>query len=188
MGIDQANKGQVLGQIIVTACYSKHSNIEYQGESKSWKKDRVDEIPLLLKSLNVNYICHKITLEDLAIHNVNFCITKAMGSLLKLINPKVAYVDSHYSNPVKLKKELASYVPFCELIVTHNLDKTNTLVGLASLAGIFEKKKAYSYYESVVGPVGSGNLADPLTKKYILNTYPFTKFLKTKWSLKCLGL
>ena len=186
-GIDESNKGQFFQSIFVSISYTNKpiKEIPYLGQSKCFRKKDLEGIDLTLADLGVSYRTKEITVSQLnESKNINTLIREAMSSLIFELKPDVVYVDSHYSDPNKLEKQLKQRNSSCLIIAKHKHDDLNSLVAIASLIAYRAKLERYGSYLKIGIDLGSGNATDPKTVKYIRENYPNIPFLRKNWSLK----
>jgi len=189
-GIDESNKGQVYGPVFVTAVYFNCSfNLDgsyklppYMGQSKKRKKININQA---FKKYNLKSHSIRVSSNLIDKYNLNFLIFEAQKRLIRKIKPIGLYVDCHYGVPKKLCTDLKKFDNTLNLCVKHKLDSQNSLVGLASIISLKLKKDWLEKTEAQLNTrIGSGNLADPITKEYIKKNYPDIPFLRKKWSLR----
>ena len=178
-GIDESNKGEVLGPIFVVICVSPKSplQIPYLGDSKKHSKWVFESLEKLLVQHQIKYYFKRIQAEQITHRiNVNHLIMQAQRQLISLIGPDLTHIDCHYPDPLKLKADLN----LKNIKVSHRADLTDSLVAFASLVAYKLKKKYFEGYVKTHGQVGSGNLSDPKTAQYLRS--------KLSHSLKIPGL
>ena len=192
-GTDETNKGQCLLDLVIGFVYTNTNPklIPYFGESKDYKKitkNYQEKLYEYLKKYDIYYQIVRVDLEVLSRHdsNINQILLHEQSKFALRKNIKTYYVDSHYK-PQKLKKDHELLNKNCKFIVETSLDSSNVLVGLASILSKIEKLKMYEEFEKTHKVcIGSGNLNDKKTIKYIKENLPNVKGLRTKWSLKSL--
>lgn len=185
-GIDEANKGQVLGPIFVALAYTENSivNIPLINDSKKITLKALSLLDEFLERYKINFLIQEIAVQDLDQVNINTVITERMSRLINAVDLHQVYVDSHYKDPLKLKRELVSLTNNSNLIVAHGADETNPLVAVASLIAYRRKLQYFKEARKIYGQIGSGNLTDKRTIYYIRSNYPDIPILKKKWSLR----
>ena len=183
--IDEVNKGEALGPIYVGICWTSFDLKENLGESKKYSKKFFENLYENLKSLKVDYLVKTISVKAIDTHNINELLTKTIKELVQETKVFIdqLYVDSYHIKCETLHKALKHLAP--KVVVKHKGDSLYPLVGLASLIALKKKTQDFQLYRSLYGPIGSGNLADKNTKRYILLN-PNSPILRKKWSLKTL--
>lgn len=181
-GIDQCNKGECLGPVFVVVCYgdfksfNDYKKIPYSGQSKTRTSFFIEYLDLY----DLKFLCKKIEPVNIDKNNLNTLIFEKQKELIQELNLDLAYVDNHQKEDKFNNKNV---------ITAHKMDNKETLTGLASLIAVYLKKQWKKEVEKELkSQIGSGNLADEKTKRYIINNYPNVKYLRKSWSLKSLGL
>lgn len=186
-GIDEANKGQVLGPIFVALAYTKTDalTIPLISDSKKITLKALSRLDEFLKRYHIEFLIEEIAVQDLQQVNINTVIRDRMSKLINTINLSHVVVDSHYKDPLKLKQELTQLTTNrTNLLVAHRADENHPLVAVASLVAYRRKLQYFSDATKLYGQIGSGNLTDKLTIAYIRSNYPNIPILKKKWSLR----
>lgn len=188
-GIDEANKGECLNSLIVCLVYSKnHPNVNeipYYGESKN-RTYKDEELKQILKKHDLRYAIIQWPPAYIDKYNVNYLLYLAQVYLIKRYKVTQVHIDSIVPEGPRINKLMRLYRKNknTEFFCAPKLDRTNTLVGLASL--IAKNRKFYNLrvLEQKVGQkVGSGNLNDMITKNYIVKNYPKVVNLRSSWPL-----
>ena len=190
-GIDEANKGQCLNPLVVVCVYASVKNqllVPYLGDSKS-RKYTSEQLKAILKKYKLGYKLLQIPVWYVDRYNINTLLLRAQAHLIKTIGLHKVFVDSHFQKPALLKKEIQKNIApgSCQIQCAHKMDGIHALTGLASLIAYQKKNKNLQALSLQLGePVGSGNLADPVTKEYIKKYYPAVPNLRRSWDLKSL--
>jgi ribonuclease HII len=187
-GIDECNKGEALNPIVVVCCYTdtKLEQIPYFLESKSLtkslKKRIYQQLDSYLRDYKIKYLVKELKPDEILKGKLNEQLLEMQKNLILEVAPKRTYIDSLQKvTPLFLAKykDLRS-----EIVLENKLDSTNALVAIASLVAAREKDRNLDKLQKeVLQKVGSGNLRDPVTIKYIQNSYPYVKGLKKHWDL-----
>jgi ribonuclease HII len=191
-GIDEANKGEILNDIIIVCAYTSEplSSIPYIGESKAILKTTQNALKDLTSTGIIKYYSTSISIEDLDRHNINDLLIRAHAKVLNELDLDQAYIDCPYTNVTRYTNELLKLLlKPCKLHVQHRYDQTNSLVGIASIIARNIKHENLKLLECKVNySVGSGCLSDPKTINYIRKFYPNVPNMRKSWDLKSLKL
>ena len=190
-GIDETNKGEVLNNLLVCMVYTKTNlkEIPYVGQSKN--KIMSDKLLTeIIKKYDLKYIILEWPPKYLDKYNLNYLLYLSQIYLIKKLKIDLSYIDSIVPVGPRLKKLMTKYAHNrIKVICAPKLDEINCLVGIASLLAKRKKLKNLKLLESKVGmAVGSGNVNDPLTQKYIKQNYPNVIGLRKSWPLKFMNL
>lgn len=182
-GYDEVNKGECFDSIFQVIAYTDSlAPTPYLGDSKSRKNFK--NLPLLLKDHQVDYFLNQITLDQIdKSSNLNYLLQEQLIKLIGSVKPKVMHIDSFLADCQGFKRRLELKFPEILFFVKNKYDKTQALVGLASIIANDAKNKKFKEYELKGLEVGSGNLADPKTINYIKKNWPNIPFLRKKWDI-----
>jgi len=181
-GMDESGTGEVLGDLVVVCLHAK-THLPYVRDSKRDRPRDWALVNALLAQGKIGYRYISISPAFIDKHNVKQLITQAQRRLLQA-NVGEGYVDSHHRDSDYLHRILAAHTP-AKLQVKCRMDENNSLVAAASLFAKDLRKTSLLRIQDVTGvPVGSGNLMDKTTRRYLLAGH--TEGLRRKWSLSCL--
>ena len=182
-GIDEVNKGQVIGPIFVSICYTQTPLEKIPKVLDSKRKKNLDDLEYILERHNIKCKTEVISLDQLNSRKINHLITEKMKTLIVESQASEVYVDSHYQKVEKLERDLDTS-DLVTLRVSHRADESNSLVALASLVALRAKMDYLRQAEKTYGPLGSGNLTDPKTICFLRRHHPDIPLLKKRWSLR----
>ena len=183
-GIDETGTGEAIGPLVVIMAYVKiQEKLPSIKDCKKAANKDFKEVENLLEKQVLGYKGYLIQPKDIDNHNVKSLITEAQVRLTAGVKGK-GEIDSHWQNEKKLK-DLVSRNCAATLTVKNHLDANSSLVAAASIIAKNIRKSRLLDLEKKTGmKVGSGNLGDLITKRYI--AAGMKAGLRNKWSLKSL--
>lgn len=185
-GIDECNKGECLGPLFIVCCMKLSKDmIDYCGDSKNHTMEDLKIIRDLLESKKICCDVFEIESKILDLHNINDLITTVQKKILKKYSFEKVYIDSHLNDASVLTNIHKAHTK-TDISCKNQMDKMETLTGIASIIAYYLKEKYYANYSLKANLSINGNLADPNTRKFIFDNYPNVPELRKKWSLKSL--
>jgi len=174
LGIDEAGRGCVLGDLFVGAyCCTEEQRKEIKeaGATDSKKLSKKKRVTILsaLENIGTGSVI-QITPQQIDNGNINTLEEEAFATLITHYKPQKVYIDApaHPSAIPAFQKRLtariiAAGVAVPEMVIEPKADLTYPIVGAAS---IFAKVKRDEAIEAL-GEVGSGYPSDPKTRTWI---------------------
>jgi ribonuclease HII len=177
LGIDEAGRGPVIGDMFVVGVMAKKEDIPLlkslgvRDSKKLTPKRRCYLTPLIIQ-LSEMILVVRYTPQDIDSENLTYLFTK---SIIKIIRHamsrnshliKEIYVDAISSIKVRhiLSKELPDHV---KLIYEQKADVKYVIVGAASIIAKYLRDKYVEYLRKIYGDFGSGYPSDPKTLSWL---------------------
>lgn len=192
MGLDEAGKGPVLGNLFIGAILCTPDQIDILKQngvtdskqiSPSKRKELYNNI---IKQNCIKYFVKEITIETIDKNlkkrgekSLNDLEMEAMSDLIAEFRPDEVYIDAFLSNEEKFKQELIEKLStkmdptkIPNIIAKNKADSLFTIVGAASILAKVERDALIDSYRPQFleyGDIGSGYSSDETTIKFLKN-------------------
>ncbi|WP_287586405.1 ribonuclease HII [Candidatus Borrarchaeum sp.] len=199
LGIDEAGRGAVLGNLVIAGVSFKKTdineliNIGVKDSKKLTPKKREALFPEIM---NLCKECKIIEVEPREIDdsvfdiksNLNLLEIQKMGEIIDALKPSMVYIDAITSNPKKFTEMLKQHLVYknTTIIAENKADELYPMVAAASIIAKVTRDRAIEALrkESKFQDIGSGYPSDPQTisslKDWIKNrNIPF--FVRKSW-------
>lgn len=208
MGLDEAGKGPVLGNLFIGGILCTQDQINFLKQngvtdSKQISPLKRKQLYPLIKQNCIKYYVKEITIEtidkNLKKHgekSLNDLEIEAMRDLIVDFKPDEVYIDAFLANEDKFKQELiellkikmgAADIP--KIIAKNKADSLYTIVGAASILAKVERDALIDSYRpqfAEYGNIGSGYSSDETTieflKKYIIKNKQPPPIARKSWA------
>jgi len=194
LGIDEAGRGCVLGDLCVGAFFVEDPDDSVLREagaddSKRLSKKRRDAAREALSSLGEATVV-RISPSEIDQGNLNQLEISAIAGLVRRFKPDRVYMDA--LGPTKTVPKLIARLQQrvgdgCtpEWIIEPKADHTYPIVGAASIFAKTTRDRALAELDDAHGPLGSGYPSDPKTKAWLrswaASPHPWPPFVRTRW-------
>jgi len=207
LGIDEAGRGPVLGDLFIGAVLCKPDQIkilEQNGvkDSKKLSKIKRRDLYVLITKNCINYLVKRISVETIdnniklaSKKNLNILEKEVMCEIIEEMQPDEVYIDAISNNPKKFRSEIIDYlnskrkllkVPI--IIAENKADSAYIIVGAASIIAKVERDNSINLYRKeyeMYGNIGSGYPSDKYTieflKNYIKKEHELPKIARKSW-------
>ncbi|WP_202320244.1 ribonuclease HII [Archaeoglobus neptunius] len=171
-GIDEAGKGCVIGPMVVAgvACECESQLLE-MGVRDSKKLSHGRRIELAEKIREIARVeVLKIEAETLdrqmSQKTINEILKDSYASIIRRLEPEIAYVDSPDVIPERLSRELEELCGV-KVIAEHKADEKYPLVAAASIVAKVAREEEIEKLKEAFGDFGSGYASDPRTREFL---------------------
>lgn len=197
-GLDEAGKGPIIGPMVIAAVTIEEKNKEKLEAlpikdskllSKKQREELYDQIIKVAKSYKILIIEPK-EIDD-AIDgnnslNLNWLEAHKTAEIINELNPDEAFIDCPSPNIEKYQTYLFNLInnKKINIVCSHKAESLFKVVAAASiLAKVTRDKEVEKIQKTVVGNMGSGYPADPLTKKFIQENFEiYPDIMRKSWS------
>ncbi|MEN0067153.1 MAG: ribonuclease HII [Myxococcota bacterium] len=196
MGIDEAGRGCVLGDLVIAAfvCDDPDDHdLRDAGatDSKALSPARRVAARTALVELGQAHVVH-VTPRQIDAENLNRLEEAAIIELIKSTRPDVVYLDAlgHPRTLPALEKRLHDQLPadlkHIDWTIEPKADANYPVVGAASIFAKTARDEALQALVDAFGPLGSGYPGDPRTKEWLVEWSrtgaPWPAFVRTRWA------
>lgn len=210
MGIDEAGRGPVLGDLFiggVICCQKQIDLLEEKGvdDSKSLSAKKRNQLAEIIKQNCQRYIVDHIPVNIIDSNikipgkkSLNDLETDLMIDLIIRLKPDLVYIDAIGSKPIKFTKHLLDILDqkkeedllesIPEIVAKNKGDSIYTIVGAASILAKVERDAAIDRFKQdylEFGDIGSGYPSDMKTreflKRYITKNRKPPKIARKSW-------
>jgi len=207
LGIDEAGRGPVLGDMFIGGVLCNESQIEIlknlrvNDSKKLTPKHRRELYPIIvsnsikheIKQIPVKLIDEYVANDDSK--SLNSLEMENMADIICSINPDVVIIDALGSNTSKFISALENQIRLkssiklnCHIIAENKADSTYTIVGAASIIAKVKRDALIDTYKKKYqefGDIGSGYTSDAKTieflKKYIKKYKKIPPIARKSW-------
>ncbi len=193
MGIDEAGRGCVLGDLVVCGYVVESLDDEAlraagADDSKRLSAKRRVAARQALGALGeADVRC--ITPAEIDAGNLNELEEATIVSLIDRWQPERVYIDAlgHPRTLPALQKRLLGALRTCqpELVIEPKADHTYPVCGAASIFAKTTRDQALADIVAAHGPLGSGYPSDPKTRRWLADhaasKQPWPSFVRTRW-------
>lgn len=186
LGIDEAGKGPVLGDLVIVGAAfkkSKKSLLKELGvkDSKLLTAKRREELFEKIKELADKYEIITVSPQEIDQRynigtNMNKLEAAKFAELINKIKPDIAVIDCPSANTKGFADYMSQFLTHkCRLVCENYADKNHIEVSAASVIAKVTRDAGIKEIEKGIGmPIGAGYPSDPVTIKFI------EKILKNK--------
>ena len=191
LGIDEAGRGCVLGDLFVAAYWTRASDADLVGagaaDSKRLNPARRQRARDRLQALG-SYRVVRITPRAIDAGNLNVLEEAAIVDLIRFANPDRVTLDAlgHPSTlPATRARLLDCLGSSVDLRIEPKADGRYPVVGAASVFAKTERDHALDELKAAHGALGSGYPSDPTTRAWLqgfaTTGAPWPPFVRTRW-------
>jgi ribonuclease HII len=175
-GVDEAGRGPVIGPLVVCGVSIEGDEIlrtlgvkDSKKLSRSKREDLDEKIRNVISGVEIVEVsASEIDLlrEEMTLNQLE---TKVFASIIKKLNPDVAYVDAADVDEERFGREICNEMGVSMNIVSkHKADDTYPVVSAASILAKVRRDMLVSKIEEDIGElIGSGYASDPNTIRFI---------------------
>ncbi|MHA1340118.1 MAG: ribonuclease HII [Promethearchaeota archaeon] len=207
LGIDEAGRGPVLGDLFVGAVLCNLAQIQILrqnnvNDSKKLSKTKRELLYNLISQNCIKYIVKRIPVKVIDENiksnngkNLNMLEKEIMCELIEELQADEVYIDAIGNNPKKFTREMyimleqrgkISQIP--KIIARNKGDSLFTIVGAASIMAKVQRDKAIESYRKeyeIYGSIGSGYPSDKYTiqflRRYISKNHKPPEIARKSW-------
>lgn len=195
LGIDEAGRGCVLGDLVIAGFFSEDPDdlvLRTAGaaDSKAIARSRRDRARAALSSLGVAEI-RRISPPQIDEGNLNTLEESAIVDIIRVVRPDLVFIDAlgHPSTLPALKRRLSAQLP-SDLqplwTIEPKADATFPIVGAASIFAKTLRDDLLDELRAEFGEIGSGYPSDPKTRSWLSAWVgagkPWPSFVRTRWA------
>jgi ribonuclease HII len=175
-GVDEAGRGPVIGPLVVCGVSIEGDEVlrkmgvrDSKKLSRSKREDLSEKIRMVVSGVEIVEVgASDIDLlrEEMTLNQLE---TKVFASIIKKLNPEIAYVDAADVDEERFAKEICDEIGCKMNIVSkHKADDTYPVVSAASILAKVRRDALVLSIEDEIGePIGSGYASDPVTIRFI---------------------
>lgn len=198
-GVDDAGRGAVIGPLVIAGILIDEGELERIVSlgvkdskliSPAKRRWLAKEIIRIIQDHCIVRIppeeIDKVVETGSRLYRLNRLEAKAMAEVLRVLKPKVAYVDASDVIPKRFARHIAEELPFkIEIISEHKADRTYPIVSAASILAKVERDRAIADLKKEYGDLGSGYSSDSKTIDFLeklmnkSSIYPW--FVRRSW-------
>ena len=176
LGIDEAGRGPIIGDLVIAGILIKESEENLIKEADDSKKLSKYKRKLLFKIFSK--LEHKLIVIppkeiDEAVEsketNLNWLEANKTAEIINELKPDKAIIDCPSNNTRAYREYLRKLLinKETELIVENKSDSSYKIVGAASILAKVTRDKRIKELEKKYGKIGSGYPSDPITQKFL---------------------
>jgi len=194
MGIDEAGRGCVLGDLVISAFVVESPcdvALREAGadDSKKLSKKRRAAAREALGALGAPDV-RRVTPAQIDAGNLNQLEEATIVDLIRHWRPAHVFIDAlgHPKTLPALERRLRAQLPAdlqVELTIEPKADGTYPVVGAASIFAKTTRDDALTAIDAEHGPLGSGYPSDPKTRRWLqahaATGAPWPDFVRTRW-------
>ncbi len=196
MGIDEAGRGCVLGDLVIAAyvCDDPDDNdLRDAGatDSKALSPSRRLVAREQLRGRGEAHV-RRITARQIDAENLNRLEEAAILELVRAVRPDVVYLDA-LGHPrtlpalaCRLQEQLPADLGHLRWTIEPKADANYPVVGAASIFAKTARDEALAALVEAFGELGSGYPGDPKTRSWLLEWSrtgaPWPHFVRTRWA------
>jgi len=184
LGIDEAGRGPVIGNMVMSGVMIEKNDEEKLGEigvkdSKLLLPNKreflFDKIKKISKKFEIVEISPKEIDEAVLSKEMNLNKLEAIKSsmIINKLMPDIAILDCPSNNPKKYEEYLRIFLKDqkVKLVIENKADSKYLVVGAASILAKVTRDRSIEVIKKKYGEVGSGYPSDPNTQKFIKNNF-----------------
>jgi ribonuclease HII len=197
LGIDEAGKGPVLGDLIIAGAMYKKSrkkDLKILGvkDSKMLTVKKREELFSEVKKLAEKYEVITVSPNEIDQRynvgtNMNKIEAVKFAELINRLKPDIAVIDCPSANTKGFQDYMSQFLTHkCRVKCENYADKNHIEVGAASIIAKVTRDAGIKEIEKEIGmPVGAGYPSDPVTIKFIEKVFKnkefINKYIRKTW-------
>ena len=189
MGIDQAGKGALLGDMFVAAAIDSVSDLDISIDSIGLKISDSKKMSPSKRSVMYHQIKNQLEIDrvrytpkEIDKQNLNDLLFKAHVSLINRHSPDLVIIDCPIANTISYECKLKAVCPKPQYVIENHADENYKIVSAASIVAKVERDCHISKMSQIHGFMGSGNPSDPKTIAFVKN-HRQSPLIRQKWKI-----
>ena len=179
LGIDEAGRGCVLGSLVLCGCAVREertAELSALGlaDSKTLAPARRVHLAARIRVVADRLIVRRISPRqvDEAVRNstLNVAEVAQMVKIIKLVDPRMVYVDALTSRPARFGRQLEALIRPCRAVVIaeNKADTRYPIVQAAAIVAKVTRDAEIAKLKRRHGDLGSGYPSDPKTRAFLM--------------------
>ena len=175
-GVDEAGRGPVIGPLVICGVSIESDEILRNlgvRDSKKLSRPRREDLAEKIKGVISRIEIVEVSASEIDLlreeMTLNQLETKLFASIIKALNPDVAYVDAADVDEDRFARDILGEMGSSMNIVSkHKADDTYPVVSAASILAKVRRDALVAKIEEEIGePIGSGYASDPNTIRFM---------------------